>query len=246
MELLDEKAELLQSLRLIVLHKQGGRAAADALLEVLSPWDVLYLRQRACAIPLQFATWTDLPLEILSHISSYMSGNDLLRCRLASKLLRTALMQDMVLMRFMERNYPGAVEANQGRLPMEDVLLNTLHSYAVRIIPSSNKPRLWHDTLLETNQRLGGQSEDQLLVIRGASCASRADGMTMTGLALYGEGKIAWQTLDQSFCVWTLQGPHCLICRLPLDRRKAVPRLKVVALTSKLLIVSALSRPERL
>ncbi|KAG6134789.1 hypothetical protein E4U38_002161 [Claviceps purpurea] len=90
-----------------------ARPHVDSLLATLSPWDLLYLRDgfRKGDIKITgLATICDLPAEILSVIALQLGLEDLIRCRLVSRLWHATWTCGAVAAAVSHHLFPGLLE----------------------------------------------------------------------------------------------------------------------------------------
>lgn len=98
-------------------HRQSvGRTKVDAFLATLSPWDLLYLRDkfRNGKIPIVgLAGLPDLPAEILSLIVTQLALDDIVSCRLVSRAWHSSWTQGAVITAISHFFFPGLVEKHK-------------------------------------------------------------------------------------------------------------------------------------
>lgn len=228
------------------IQRHGIKDTADTILETLSPWDILHLRRRLLSLDVDkkaFATWANLPLEILYHITDYLTTKDILACRLVSREWRKAWLQDGLLMRVLKVYYPGLIKANPRNLTRERLLLDVLHSYRRKKVSGLKGTFVpWF------SEDPGPVRVTSSGVPTYRLTANLRDDPTV-GVALspmYSDGKVAWQIIDQQFIVDDLKTARRSVFIFPVDRRKHVPSVRLVALTGKILVVLSQSKPEKL
>ena len=84
----------------------------DKLLGDLSSYELMYIRRRLKHISMwdDLATFSDLPVEIISEISLYLSLSGYMACRGANRALRSLLDSVAVVTPLAKLHFPGMVE----------------------------------------------------------------------------------------------------------------------------------------
>ncbi|CAM1510634.1 Fc.00g009690.m01.CDS01 [Cosmosporella sp. VM-42] len=93
-----------------ILDQQQRSAAIDALLDKLSDWDLLRIRNRIRNTTLKFSQLEDLPPELFSHIDKHLMVEDVLNCRLVSRGWCQAWTSEPVLISLCRCFFPGLLE----------------------------------------------------------------------------------------------------------------------------------------
>lgn len=96
------------------------RESLDALLDSLSSWDLLYMRNRFRDGHIKmegFAGLSELPPEVFASIVPHLQLQDVLNCYLVSKDWREAWMQGAVATALCRRFFPGLLELYGGDVP---------------------------------------------------------------------------------------------------------------------------------
>ncbi|TDZ14851.1 hypothetical protein Cob_v012168 [Colletotrichum orbiculare MAFF 240422] len=73
------------------------RAHLDHLLQALSPWELLYLKQRLASKPPRLASMEDLPGELVIMVARYVDYDDAMSCCRVSQGWRKAWTSDLVV-----------------------------------------------------------------------------------------------------------------------------------------------------
>lgn len=231
---------------LLQRNPRAGREASDALLETLGPWDLAYLRREANKIVLDrnaFASWSHLPSDIIYDIAAYLSLGDILRCRQVSVVWRQTWLQDFVITRVLKREFPGAFELSPEHHPKEKVLMSSLYARRrrrVKELRGTFVPWFTSSTIP------AGTTSGGAPVCRLSQGLEYDHSQAVAPKPLYNDGKAAWHLSGLRFGVDNLKAARRAIYTFPVDRRRPVPRMSMVALTGKLLIVSAESMPAKL
>lgn len=112
-----------------------GRDAIDALIPLLSPWELIYLRGRTRDIHVDaissngFATCLDLPMDILVLILDHLGRHDLLVLRRVSRAWNRLWMQGDVLRTVLWNHFPGLLQLHPGEQDLEHLFLNIMNRY---------------------------------------------------------------------------------------------------------------------
>lgn len=96
------------------------RESLDAFLDSLSPWDLLYIRNRFRDGHVKmegFAGLRELPPEVFASIVPHLRLQDVLNCFLVSKDWREAWTQGVVSTFLCRRFFPGLLELYGGDVP---------------------------------------------------------------------------------------------------------------------------------
>ncbi|CAH0046265.1 unnamed protein product [Clonostachys solani] len=89
---------------------RSGREIVDALIPLLSDWDIIYLRQRIAELrgtPTALAKFTDLSLDCIYLILPYLTMRDFLAMRLVSREWNRILTQPELLVILCRIYFPG-------------------------------------------------------------------------------------------------------------------------------------------
>lgn len=225
--------ELLQS------RPHAGREVADALLELLSPWELLYLRRRVSSFQLDgqaFASWPDLPQEIIVEIVAHLSLSDLLTSRLVSREWKKTWLSDYVINRYLKRSHPGVIESSPAGMPRENLLMRTILTYrrkAPNGLTGAFIPWFTRQAPQISTTRKGTpvfQLSLDLVYHHEQSGAPRP---------LYSGGKVAWHLPSFRFGVDDIRAAQRVIYTLSIDRRRSPPVIQMAAFTGKMLVVSS-------
>jgi hypothetical protein len=231
---------------LLQRNSRAGKEASDALLKYLGPWDLVYLRREANKVVLDnsaFASWLHLPSDIIYDITAYLPIGDLLKCRQVSQIWRQTWLQDAVVTRVLKREFPGTFELSPEHQPKEKVLMDSLYARRKRRVKELRGTFIpWFTrSALQIGTTSGGAP-----VCRLSQELEYDHDQAVAPKPLYNDGKAAWHLSGLRFGVDDIKATRRTIYTLPVDRRRPVPRMSMVALTGKLLIVSAESRPAKL
>ena len=239
--------ELLGVLQGLLRRPGGGRAVTDVLLELLAPTDVIYLRQRVQTVDLSraFAQWSDLPCDVLCQIGDYLSKEDFLRARLVSRAWKLTWLQDVLLVGMLNTHYPGLLRAGNLNMSYEALFMIVHHLYARRRV--RNGLRGLFIPCFTEQTKLASRAGDGLISVSRLSRNMQHDESEVAIPShLYNDGKVAWCSPGLRFGVDDILAGRRVIYTLPIDRRKPVPQVELVALTEKMLVVAARMIPPTL
>lgn len=227
-------------------NPRAGREASDALLKALGPWDLAYLRREANKLVLDnnaFASWLHLPSDIIYDITAYLSIRDLVRCRQVSKIWSQTWLQDPVINRVLKSEFPGAYELSPEDQPKEEVMMKSLYSRRRRKVKELRGAFVPWFSASAITIGLTGAGAPILQLSQGLQYDHT---QAVAPKPLYNDGKVAWNFPGLLFGVDDIKAARRVIYPFPIDRRRPVPRISMVALTGKLLIFAAESTPAKL
>ncbi|KAL7956788.1 hypothetical protein V8C34DRAFT_315336 [Trichoderma compactum] len=119
------------------------RESLDAFLDSLSPWDLLYIRNRFRDGHIKmegFAGLRELPPEVFASIVPHLRLQDVLNCFLVSKDWREAWTQGVVSTFLCRRFFPGLLELYGGDVPdRHDLFLASAKRYLRKHFISRSK-----------------------------------------------------------------------------------------------------------
>ena len=217
-----------------------GRGAIDVLIPLLSPWELVYLRDRTRDIrvdPTQangFATFLDVPVDILCILAEDLGPRDLLVFRRVSKAWKYLWMQTDVLRVILHNHFPGLLQLQPGEQDLERIFLQVMSRY-------QRKPR-------------DMQSSAAIAWTIDGHRSLLADGHTLFPLftrpvyrypdgpvspPLYSNGKVVWQPTSGEFVIDDLHSGNYTRCTTSPDpRSRAKGYGRPVALSKELLVLS--------
>ncbi|PFH57220.1 hypothetical protein XA68_15354 [Ophiocordyceps unilateralis] len=205
----------------------ASKASIDNFLGCLSSSDLIYVRDQTRKIILdRFASFVDLPSELIGIILPYLHLEDILNCRLVSRGWWAIFTDDDIASRLCSRFFPGLQRAHHG--PAECLFLDANRRFIRRRIHRS-KYRVFIDwdsswsTDMFRNPVLS--SSHSIPPVDTASLA-----------VLYNDGKLAWQPCSTVVIVddlVTLQRLHCPLGNLIVREQQ----MRLVAVTKNLLIL---------
>lgn len=227
---------------------RGATEVSDALVGLLSPWELLELRGQVNGMTLDstaFASWSSLPAELIYQIAAHLSVHDLLACRLVSRAWRQTWLIEPVVTRLLQKKYPGVIENSPADAPKEDLLIKTLFSYRSKRVEGLQGAFIpWYtQQAVQTGTTQRGAPIFQLCLGLEYSDEQTSE---LRSAPAYSQGRVAWQLPASQFGVDDIEAARRIIYTFPMDRRKPVPDLKMVAFTGKMLVVYSHSRLEKL
>lgn len=219
-----------------------GRGAFDVFLDHLSPWELIYVRTKACAITVEatkengFATCETLPPEVLECIAPHLTPCDVLRLRQVSQGWRHCWMNYHVLRTVFQRFYPGILEADAP--DPERLLISTMGSYRRK------RTRDWLGGFIPfVPERFHIPARDGLLTT-SLSLGTTGAYMRRPGpYPFYNEGKVAWQRFNGHVIIDDLRTGKRVRCFREADPRRRQGWSLLVAITGKMVVLASSGPP---
>lgn len=230
---------LSETLGTLLQRPRGGREAVDTLLENLSPWDLLYLRRRAKTLAIDrkaFASWSDLPFDIVYQISFHLSFDDFLAARLVSRAWRDTWLQDKILAHVLNKRYPGFLQTSPGTDSMGQMLSKALFTYRRKPINGLRGTFIpWFLDTEEVNPQAYSTSGMPVYKLARQLVCDFSEGPVIS--PMFCDGRMAWQMRENRFAVDDIKNAKRTVYTFPADRRKGPSSVgRLVALTDKLLV----------
>ncbi|PNY28363.1 Uncharacterized protein TCAP_01707 [Tolypocladium capitatum] len=226
-------------------NPQFRTAAIDAFLAGLSPWELMYLRNRlrdGRAKVAGLASFEDLPAELVCAIATeHLRLEDVLNCRRVSQTWRAAWDREAVCLTLCRYFFPGLVEVHgedREQTLARDLFLREAEQFLRR---RHGKPLqkcfiVWHDAWSSgvfRNKRPEGEEENSLQGYMPNSSRNH-EGPPV----VYGDGKVAWRPSNTRIVIddlRTRQRQNCSLSQLYLSGLI----LDMESVTKDLLVVSA-------
>ncbi|KAG6090866.1 hypothetical protein E4U30_007876 [Claviceps sp. LM220 group G6] len=186
-----------------------ARPHVDSLLATLSPWDLLYLRDgfRKGDIKITgLATICDLPVEILSVIALQLGLEDLIRCRLVSRLWHATWTCGAVAIAVSHHLFPGLLEKaamDQDLRCPEELLRSCIirHLRHKHAVPFRSRFIAWNGRQSTSASELYRTWPEKLPPFRDHGPA-----------AFYDEGFFAWQANSANVIMHDLRAGQSHLC----------------------------------
>ncbi|EHK16220.1 uncharacterized protein TRIVIDRAFT_122935, partial [Trichoderma virens Gv29-8] len=222
------------------------RESLDAFLDSLSPWDLLYMRNRLRDGHVKmegFAGLRELPPEVFASIVPHLRMQDVLNCFLVSKDWREAWTQGVVSTFLCRRFFPGLLELYNGDVPdRHELFLASAKRYLRKhFISRSKRSFVSWDV---------GWSSDYFISREEAPPSRRLGDLRTVDFGFaplticYSSGKIAWQPDNCHLFVDDLYTRERARFSFGVDFISGRP-LQLQAVTDSLVILASSSPPFR-
>jgi hypothetical protein len=195
----------------------------------------MYLRKRARDVrtnAADFASFADLPSDIIVHIAEYFSPSDMLKCRLVSGGWRHVWMRNAVLKYYCRLNFPGLMELHGPSPDLEKLFLKTYRSHISPLIDDASRFVPWVAPKIE---RI---SESTNTVTYQLTDSDEVQPLSNAPIVKYCDGRVAWQTDWSSIWVDDLRSGQRTLCMLGNNAAIKRQRPQIKAMSSTLVIVS--------
>lgn len=249
---LDGRADL-PSIDRAFRSSRHGKAAVDALLPLLSPWELLYLRQKVNAISIEstdanaFATCIDLPGTTLIDIGSYLDCTDLIRLRAVSKAWKIVWMQHEVLRDVFRRHFPEIWALISDNEDLEALLLRSMRLNRLENFSSALFDFVpWNGVgggVTRTTEQPGHAAQPNT---RTTDAEPVMDHRVPGKPNRYNEGRFAWESSQGAIIVEDVRSGQRDRLVVSDDARRGRSPVVILALSSKVIVAGIGPKPMHL
>lgn len=231
-----------------------GRRAAEleAIVNFISPWDLLRLRDLVAKAPVRLASLPDLPIEILCRVATYLDIEDIATCRQLSRACHNVWASQDFSSKLLGHLFPGLLRTAQAQGPTSSPYLL---SWAIRRKKNRMRGKYSNVTcynLDDWHTEQGGQfSPDPLShpdgeyphnhTKPGIPDFSRPFGRASQPPVFYSHGRVAWKVDKCCFCLDDLRTRYRRLITHPQSKLDGIC-VVILALTEKLLVLYCLER----
>lgn len=208
-----------------------GTKQIDAFLSQLSPWDMLYLRDRVRNTEIKgLKQMEDLPMDLVCQVAEWLEPESLITATAVSRTWREMFSSEMVLNMACKSLFPGLRESRPECTDLLGLFQKTIQRYRRTFEYNKRRPS-GMPIIGELNGIEGFYSGGE----RSNAGNGARDGSKP--LTVYSHGNLAFQLKDETKVVDVRSGSIRKYV-VPTDRRKPRGSERLVAMSKDLLVVS--------